>query len=259
MPLDSILHQMKNHLNESESTSKHFFRQLFEHESSTYTYLLADLTTKEALIIDPVINTAERDAKLIQQLDLQLRYAVNTHVHADHITGSGKLKTLFPGCQSVISNQSGAKADIYVKDGELIQIGETGKTPLVLECRATPGHTNGCMSYVWHDYGAVFTGDTLLIRGCGRTDFQHGSSDTLYTSIYTKLFTLPDYYKVYPAHDYTGQTNSTILEEKTHNPRLTKSREEFIQIMADLKLSYPKQIDKAVPANLLCGYQDNVQ
>ncbi|CAF3488625.1 unnamed protein product [Rotaria sp. Silwood1] len=237
---------------------KHILRQLFEHESSTYTYLLADLTTKEALIIDPVIDTVERDAKLIQQLGLKLRYAVNTHVHADHITGSGKLKILFPGCKSILSIESGAKADIYVKDGEFIKIGESDKTPLTLECRATPGHTNGCMSFVWHDYGAVFTGDTLLIRGCGRTDFQQGSSDTLYTSIQTKIFTLPDHYLVYPGHDYTGQTCSSILEEKTYNPRLTKSREEFIEIMANLKLSYPKQIDKALPVNLVCGLQGDI-
>ncbi|CAF1019842.1 unnamed protein product [Adineta steineri] len=239
--------------------SKHFLRQFFELESSTYTYLLADLTTKEALIIDPVVNTVERDAKIIQQLGLQLRYALNTHIHADHITGSGKLKTLFPGCQSIISNVSGAKADIYIKDGDLIKIGESGKTPIILECRSTPGHTNGCTCFIWHDYGAIFTGDTLLIRGCGRTDFQQGNADQLYTSIHTKIFTLPEYYKVYPAHDYTGQTCSTILEEKKYNPRLTKLREEFIDIMTNLKLCYPKQIDKAVPANLLCGLQNDIE
>ncbi|CAF3447567.1 unnamed protein product [Rotaria socialis] len=236
----------------------YIFRQLFEPVSSTYTYLLADSTTKEALIIDPVIDTVERDAKLIQQFGLNLRYAVNTHVHADHITGSGKLKALFPGCQSVLSNLSGAKADIYLKDGEFIKIGESSKTPLALECRTTPGHTNGCMSFVWHDYGAVFTGDALLIRGCGRTDFQQGSSDELYTSIHTKIFTLPDHYLVYPAHDYTGQTCSSVSEEKTLNPRATKSREEFIEIMSNLKLSYPKQIDKALPANIVCGLQGDV-
>ena len=238
--------------------SKHLFRQLFEPVSSTYTYLLADMTTKEALIIDPVIDTVERDAKLIQQLGLKLIYAVNTHVHADHITGSGKLKGLFPGCQSVLSHLSGAKADVFVKDGETIKIGEKGKTPLEIECRETPGHTYGCMSFVWHDYGAVFTGDAVLIRGCGRTDFQQGSSDKLYTSIQTKIFTLPDHYLVYPAHDYTGQMCSSILEEKTHNPRLTKSREEFIEIMTNLKLSYPKQIDKALPANRVCGLQGDL-
>ncbi|CAF3885706.1 unnamed protein product [Rotaria sp. Silwood1] len=238
--------------------SKYIFRQLYEAISSTYTYLLADPTTKEALIIDPVIETVERDAKLIQQLGLKLRYAVNTHVHADHVTGSGKLKTLFPECKSVLSKQSGAKADIYVQDGEFIKIGESGKTPVVIECRSTPGHTNGCMSFVWHDYGAVFTGDAVLIRGCGRTDFQQGSADQLYTSIKTKIFVLPDHYLVFPAHDYTGQTCSSILEEKTHNPRLTKSREEFIDIMNNLKLSYPKQIDKALPANLICGLQGDI-
>ncbi|CAF5055901.1 unnamed protein product [Rotaria magnacalcarata] len=215
---------------------KRILRQLFENQSSTYTYLLADSTTKEALIIDPVIDTVERDAKLIQQLGLNLRYAVNTHVHADHITGT----------------------DIYLKDGEFVKIGESGKTPLELECRATPGHTNGCMSFVWHDYGAVFRGDALLIRGCGRTDFQQGSVDILFTSIHSKLFSLPDHYLVYPAHDYTGQTCSSILEEKTLNPRLTKSREEFTQIMANLNLSYPKQINKALPANLLCGLQGDL-
>lgn len=132
------------------------------------------------------------------------------------------MKTLFPECQSIISNNSGAKADIHVNDGDFIKIGESGKTPLVLECRATPGHTNGeynfenydfwiiqqidqgCMSFVWHGHEAVFTGDTLLIQGCGRTDFQQGNSDTLYKSVQTKLFTLPDHYTVYPAHDYTG-------------------------------------------------------
>ncbi|CAF1352525.1 unnamed protein product [Rotaria magnacalcarata] len=236
----------------------HIFRQLYEPVSSTYTYLLADLTTKEALIIDPVIETAERDAKLIQQLGLKLRYAINTHVHADHVTGSGKLKKLLPGCKSVLSNQSGGKADVYVEDGEFIKIGESGKTPLVIESRATPGHTNGCTSFVWHDYGAVFTGDAVLIRGCGRTDFQQGSADKLYTSIQTKIFTLPDHYLVYPAHDYTGQTCSSILEEKTHNPRLTKSREAFIEIMNNLKLDYPKQIDKALPANIICGLQGEI-
>ncbi|CAM4826164.1 unnamed protein product [Rotaria magnacalcarata] len=254
----SIFCSRNNYAVEPKSIPQYLFRQLFENESSTYTYLLADLATKQALIIDPVVDTVERDAKLIQQLGLKLRYAVNTHVHADHITGSGELKKKFPDCKSVISNESGAKADIYMKDGELIQIGETGKTPVILECRATPGHTNGCMSFVWHKNTSVFTGDTLLIRGCGRTDFQQGSSDKLYTSIQTKIFTLPDDYRVYPAHDYTGQLYSSILEEKTHNSRLTKSRDEFIQIMANLKLSHPKQIDKALPANLMCGLQGDV-
>ncbi|CAF4856305.1 unnamed protein product, partial [Rotaria magnacalcarata] len=138
----SIFCSRNNYAVEPKSIPQYLFRQLFENESSTYTYLLADLATKQALIIDPVVDTVERDAKLIQQLGLKLRYAVNTHVHADHITGSGELKKKFPDCKSVISNASGAKADIYMKDGELIQIGETGKTPVILECRATPGHTN---------------------------------------------------------------------------------------------------------------------
>ncbi|CAF1599370.1 unnamed protein product [Rotaria sp. Silwood1] len=232
-----------------------FVRQLFEQETSTYTYLVADGKTKEALIIDPVITTVARDMQLIKQLGLRLRYAINTHVHADHITGSGRLKTLLPGCRSVISKDSGGKADIYIKDGDEIEIGDKNNKNqrLILECRSTPGHTNGCMTFVWHKGSNVFTGDCLLIRGCGRTDFQQGSADNIYTSIHERIFTLPDHFIVYPGHDYTGQTSSTVGEEKKYNTRLTKSREEFVAVMKELKLSYPKQIDKAVPANLICG------
>ncbi|UJR13984.1 hypothetical protein I4U23_000987 [Adineta vaga] len=229
-----------------------FVRQLFEQTTSTYTYIVADGKSREALLIDPVITTVARDMQLLKQLGLRLRYAINTHVHADHITGSGRLKTLLPECQSVISKVSGAKADIFIEDGDEIVIGDK-KDGLVIECRSTPGHTNGCMTYVWHKGSSVFTGDCLLIRGCGRTDFQQGSADKIYTSIHKRIFTLPDHFIVYPGHDYTGQTTSTIAEEKQYNSRLTKSREEFTHIMKELKLSYPLQIDKAVPANMICG------
>lgn len=230
-------------------------RQLFEQTTSTYTYIVADGKTREAIIIDPVITTVARDMQIMKQLGLTLKYAVNTHVHADHITGSGRLKTLIPGCRSVLSRVSGGKADIYVDDGEKIEIGDKASKDqrLILECRSTPGHTNGCMTFVWHEGAAVFTGDCLLIRGCGRTDFQQGSADKIYTSIHERIFTLPDHFTVYPGHDYTGQTISTVGEEKKYNTRLTKTREEFVTFMKELKLSYPLQIDKALPANLVCG------
>jgi sulfur dioxygenase len=227
------------------------FRQLFEKESSTYTYLLADTETKEAILIDPVIETAERDAKLITELGLTLVYGVNTHLHADHITGTGKLKALLPGCKSAISAVSGATTDLALNDGDKIAFGSRSITSI-----ATPGHTAGCMCYVLDDNSMVFTGDTLLVRGCGRTDFQGGSAETLYESVHGKLFTLPETCSVYPAHDYRGQTASTIGEEKTHNPRLSKDKDGFVDIMAKLDLSYPKKIDVALPANEKCGIFD---
>uniref|UniRef100_A0A1I8PJE4 Persulfide dioxygenase ETHE1, mitochondrial n=1 Tax=Stomoxys calcitrans TaxID=35570 RepID=A0A1I8PJE4_STOCA len=232
-------------------TSDFFFRQLFDTESCTYTYLLADLNTKEAIIIDPVLEQAKRDAQLIHDLGFTLKYAVNTHMHADHITGSGWLKQLIPGSLSVISTASGAKADIKIKEGDKVQFGRHA-----LESFATPGHTNGCMTYVIPEQGCVFTGDTVLIRGCGRTDFQEGNSQSLYDNVHSKIFTLPDNYRIYPAHDYKGQLESSIWEEKTYNPRLTKSLEEFVNIMENLNLPYPKKIDKSLPANRECGLYD---
>ncbi|CAG9101194.1 unnamed protein product [Plutella xylostella] len=222
--------------------------QLFDTVSSTYTYLLGDTGSKEAVLIDPVLEHAERDAALIQQLGFKLIYAMNTHMHADHITGTGKLKSLLPGSQSVISRASGAKADVYLDDGAVVKFGQHE-----LLATATPGHTDGCITYICHKQGIAFTGDTLLIRGCGRTDFQQGSPERLYQSIYSKIFTLPDNYTLYPAHDYKGLTATTVWEEKKYNPRLTKSLEEFVEIMKNLNLPYPKMIDKAVPANKVCG------
>ncbi|CAM9179803.1 unnamed protein product [Discosporangium mesarthrocarpum] len=223
-------------------------RQLFEKESSTFTYVLGDAETKEALLIDPVDITAERDAEMVEQMGLTLKYAVNTHVHADHITGTGKLKSLSPGTLSVISDISGAKADLKLSEGDKIEFGSR-----YIEARSTPGHTAGCMTFVLDDKSACFTGDALLVRGCGRTDFQGGSSDSLYSSVHREIFTLPNDCVVYPAHDYKGRHSSTVGEEKVYNPRLTKSLEEFKDIMANLGLPYPKKMDASVPANMVCG------
>ncbi|KAL3884289.1 hypothetical protein ACJMK2_024437 [Sinanodonta woodiana] len=226
------------------------FRQLLEYKSFTYTYLLADPQTKEAILIDPVYETAERDVKLVHDLGLNLVYGVNTHVHADHITGTGEIKKKIPTCKSVISKISEAQADVKVKEGDKIKFGK-----FEIECRSTPGHTNGCMTYVLHNKGLVFTGDALLIRGCGRTDFQQGSAETLYKSVHEKILSLPPDYRLFPAHDYTGQTSTTVEEEKKCNPRLTKTLPEFVKIMKELNLPYPKQIDRALPANMVCGLQ----
>lgn len=234
------------------------FRQLFEKESSTYTYLLADAShpQKPALLIDPVDRTVDRDLSLIEQLGLKLVYAMNTHVHADHVTGTGLIKSKVPDVKSVISKASGATADLYVEPGDKVHFGD-----LFLEVRATPGHTKGCVTYVTGDTPGqpqprmAFTGDTLLIRGCGRTDFQGGSSEQLYKSIHSQIFTLPKSTLIFPAHDYKGFTVSTVGEEMQYNPRLTKDEETFKNIMANLNLSYPKMIDVAVPANMVCGIQ----
>jgi len=250
--LSGICQQVLRRMSSTVANNNSFiFRQWFDRESCTYTYLLADPSTRDALIIDPVIQLSERDAQQIQDLGLSLKYAVNTHVHADHITGTGLLKNLlasssFP--KSIISKASGADADVQVENGDDIHFGG-----LTLEVRSTPGHTNGCVSYVFHPGKMVFTGDAVLIRGCGRTDFQEGSSETLYNSVMTQIFSLPDEYLIYPAHDYKGLTVSSVGEEKKHNPRLTKSLDEFKTIMSNLNLSYPKQIDVALPANKVCG------
>ncbi|WIA11128.1 hypothetical protein OEZ85_011271 [Tetradesmus obliquus] len=229
------------------------FRQLFDAASSTYTYLLACSETKEAILIDPVLEQVERDLQLIDELGLNLVQTPNTHCHADHITGSGKIKSLRPGVKSSISANSGAAADIQLQHGDTIKFGT-----LELRVLATPGHTSGCKSFYLPPVspgspGLVFTGDALLIRGCGRTDFQEGDAGLLYDSVHSKLFTLPDDTLVYPAHDYKGRTCSSIAEEKAHNPRLSKNKEEFVEIMNNLGLPYPKQIDRALPANLKCG------
>ncbi|XP_050307724.1 persulfide dioxygenase ETHE1, mitochondrial [Anthonomus grandis grandis] len=232
------------------STEPLIFRQLFDNISSTYTYLLGCPKTRECIIIDPVLEQVKRDFQLSKDLGLKLKYAINTHMHADHVTGTGYLRVL-SGCKTIISKASGAAADIYVNENDQIVFGCHS-----LKVFSTPGHTNGCVTYYNPNQGLVFTGDALLIRGCGRTDFQEGDPKTLYKSVHSKIFTLPGSTLVFPAHDYKGFLCSSVDEERRLNPRLTKSETEFVEIMNNLNLSYPKQIDRALPANRVCGVQD---
>jgi len=229
------------------------FKQLFDEESSTYTYLLWDVTTKDAILIDPVDMQVDRDIKEVNDLELKLLYGINTHAHADHITGTYLLKQKLPDVKSMISEASGAAADIKLKPGDRIIYGSR-----FLEARATPGHTSGCLSFVSDDQSLVFTGDALLIQGCGRTDFQGGSAEQLYESVHSQIFTLPGTCTIYPAHDYMGRTSSTVQREIDTNRRLgkDKTKEEFVQLMGNLNLPRPKKIDVAVPANLRCGAPD---
>ncbi len=224
------------------------FRPLFEKESSTYTYLLADVDTKEAIIIDAVDNTQQRDIDLIEELGLDLRYIVETHIHADHITSSCPLKQRFRNAQIVFGAANLITcADILIKDGENLNFGSYQMIAMT-----TPGHTNGCMSYIVDD--KVFTGDALLIRSCGRCDFQDGSAEKLFDSI-QKIFTLANETLVYPAHDYVGRTVSSIGEEKQFNEMIGDSvdKDEFMRRVNAMDLSLPAKIHVAVPANQVCG------
>lgn len=230
-----------------------FFRQLFDYDTWTYTYLIADLQTQEAALIDTVKEQVSRDLNLVKELGFQLKFVLETHVHADHITGADEIRHE-TGAKGVVGGETKVScADIRLSDGDSINLGR-----FQIKALATPGHTNGCTSYLIED--RVFTGDALLIHGTGRTDFQQGSSAILYESITQKLFSLPDATLVYPAHDYRGLTVSTIGEEKKFNPRVGggKNKEEFIEIMATLKLAMPKKIQIAVPANLACGSEQQV-
>jgi sulfur dioxygenase len=222
------------------------FRQLFDPESSTYTYLLGDPSTREAALIDPVLEHLERDLALVRELDLRLTHVLETHVHADHITASGWLRerTL---CTVVAGERGAPCASRHVRHGDEVRVGSRWVRVL-----GTPGHTDDSVSYEVEN--RVFTGDALLIRGTGRTDFQNGNAGHLYVSITEVLFALPDDTLVYPAHDYQGRTVTTIGEEKGHNPRLSgRSREEFIQLMENLRLPAPRKLAVAVPANRACG------
>lgn len=222
------------------------FRQLFDQETWTYTYLLADEKSNEAVLIDAVSEQVERDVKLLEELGLTLKYVFDTHVHADHVTANGTLRTR-TGCQTGVSEKGGADCvDLQLKEGDQFSFGTHQ-----LKVLETPGHTEGCLSFVCGD--KVFTGDSLLIRGCGRTDFQQGDAGMLYDGVTTKLYALPDQTWVYPGHDYRGMSVSTIAEEKAHNPRIRLGREAFIDFMANLNLPHPKKIHEAVPANLVCG------
>jgi sulfur dioxygenase len=232
------------------------FRQLHDPKSSTYTYLLGDSVSREAVLIDPVFEQARRDAALVRELDLSLRYTLDTHVHADHVTAAWLLKQTLGSriCLSARANASGV--DEPLEHGSRVHFGER-----YLEVRATPGHTDGCSSFVLDDESMVFTGDALLIRGAGRTDFQQGNAHTLYHSIVEQLFTLPDDCIVYPAHDYRGLICSSVGEEKRFNPRMggTRSEHDFAGYMENLGLGHPKQMDVAVPANLLCGHVESAE
>jgi sulfur dioxygenase len=229
------------------------FRQLFDLESSTYTYLLADELSRDAVLVDPVLENVERDLGLVRDLGLTLRYALDTHVHADHVTALGTLRHQ-TGCKTVLAERAGVGiADVYVKDGDRVAFGR-----YELEARETPGHTSGCVTYVLGDRSMAFTGDALLIRGSGRTDFQQGDATTLYRSVHEKIFSLPSTCLLYPGHDYKGRTVTSVEEEARLNPRLGGGRTvaEFVEIMSKLQLAYPKKIDVAVPANLHLGLED---
>lgn len=223
-----------------------FLRQLFDHDTYTYTYLIADEATGKAAIIDPVREQLDRDLGLVRELGFELVYVLETHVHADHVTSAGHIADL-TGAQTAVSKRGAACGDLHLEDGDVLEVGE-----VAIRVLATPGHTDDSLSFVVD--GHVFTGDTLFVRGTGRADFQNGDPNELWDSITNKLFALPDDTQVWPGHDYKGRAGSTIGEERRFNPRLAgKTREQFVEIMNNLGLPRPKRIDEAVPANRECG------
>ena len=226
------------------------FRQLFDPQSSTYSYLLADRRSHEAVLIDPVFEQARRDAALIQELDLKLVATLDTHVHADHVTGAWLLKETRGSAIAISAASGAAGADRYLAHGDRAPFG-----PRYLEVRATPGHTQGCLTYVLDDESIAFTGDCLLIRSSGRTDFQQGDARAMYRSVRSQILTLPPSCLLYPAHDYRGLTVTSVEEEREFNPRLGGEIGEgdFVGYMNNLGLPHPKLMDIAVPANLRCG------
>ena len=228
------------------------FRQLFEPVSSTYTYLVGCEQTGQAALIDPVLESVERDLNLVRELGLTLACTMETHIHADHVTGAGRLRA-FSGSKAGFPAASGADfVDFTITEGSPLSVGQLQLRPIY-----TPGHTDDHHAYVVESEGAsrVFTGDALLIEGCGRTDFQNGDAATLYRSVHNKIFALGDETLVYPAHDYNQRFVSSIAQERARNPRLGggKSVEEFVAIMGALNLPRPKKMDVAVPANRQCG------
>jgi glyoxylase-like metal-dependent hydrolase (beta-lactamase superfamily II)/rhodanese-related sulfurtransferase len=230
------------------------FRQLFDQASSTYTYVLADERTREAVILDAVFEQHARDAALVRELDLKLLYSLDTHCHADHVTGAWLMKAVL-GSRIGLSGAYGAtNVDMPLAHGDVVRFGGEA-----LEVRATPGHTDGCLSFVTADRKMVFTGDALLVRSAGRTDFQQGDARRLFHSIREQLFTLPDDCLVYPGHDYAGRTVSTIGEERLHNPRIGGGarEEDFVGYMRNLALPHPKQLAVALPANLRAGQPED--
>lgn len=226
------------------------FRQLYDQISSTYTYFLADEESREAVIIDPVFELHARDLALVRELGLQIQFVVDTHCHADHVTGAWLMKQA-TGCQIGLSKVYGAQnVDLELEEGAEIRFG--GRKLKVL---STAGHTDGCLTLVLDDQSMAFTGDCLMIRSAGRTDFQQGSAVKMFHSIRDKIFALPNACLIYPAHDYDGREVSTVAEEKQHNTRIggNASENDFIGLMKNLNLPHPKKIDIALPANLRCG------
>ena len=225
-------------------------RQHFDPVSSTYSYLLFDPASAEAVLIDPVLEQHRRDAALIRELGVKLLCTLDTHCHADHVTGAWAMKEAFGSRIGLAEVYGGRNVDLPLRHGMVVRFGAEA-----LEVRATPGHTAGCLCFVSADHGHVFTGDALLIRAAGRTDFQEGSARRLFESVHTQLFSLPDDCVVYPAHDYEGRTSSTIGEERRHNPRLGGGAklEDFVGYMDNLGLPHPKLLDVAVPANMSAG------
>jgi sulfur dioxygenase len=227
-------------------------RQLFDRETCTFTYLLVDEASGEAALIDPVREQVDRDLALIHELGVSLRYVLETHVHADHVTSAGQLAER-TGAVTAGSELGAPCIQRRLRDGDELPLGKSAVR--VIE---TPGHTTDSLSF--YADGNVFTGDALFVRGTGRTDFQNGDAGTLYDSITHRLFSLPDATKVWPGHDYRGHAVTSLGEERRHNPRLVgKTREEFIALMGELKLAPPKQLDVAVPANLACGRDSSAQ
>lgn len=232
------------------------FKQLFDQTSATFSYLLADAESRQAVFIDTVYEQHERDLSLIRELELELLACLETHCHADHVTGAWLLKHA-TGCQIAASEHSGIESlDQALAQDSRLEFGARALTVI-----ATPGHTDGCISFLLDDKSMVFTGDSLLVRGCGRTDFQQGSAKKLYHSIKDELFALPDECIVYPAHDYSGRTASSIGEEKKLNPRIggQANENDFVGYMENMQLPHPKQLEIAVPANIKAGRPEDDQ
>ncbi|MEQ9499354.1 MAG: MBL fold metallo-hydrolase [Deltaproteobacteria bacterium] len=229
-------------------------RQLVDPGSWTFTYLLADPDSKAAVLIDPVLEQFLRDLAIVRELGLDLLYTIETHAHADHVTAAWRFKQKL-GSRIVVSKASGAEgADRVVEHGDVIEFGAQR-----LEIRATPGHTSGCVTFVTPDRTMAFTGDALMVRGTGRTDFQEGDAGQLFRSVRDEILSLPDTCRLYPAHDYQGRTETTVAEERAFNPRVgdDKKEEDFVGYMRNLGLPHPRKIDVAVPANLKCGRLDD--
>ncbi len=226
------------------------FRQLFDAESSTYTYLLGCSDTLDAVVIDPVFEQHARDTALIRELGVKVRYVMDTHVHADHVTGAWLMATALNAKTVLSARYDADNVDVAVDQGDVMTFGNCS-----LKVLATPGHTGGCVTYVTHDSKMAFTGDCLMIRGAGRTDFQAGDAHEMWHSIRDQIFTLPQGCLVYPGHDYFGRTVSTVTEERAFNPRIGgEAREEdFAGYMNNLALPHPRLLDIAVPANLKSG------